>query len=126
MSVKGLVRRYKAANEDHWISREDVAKICPSCAQKMASKGISRVRASVLFADDRLTETVRIAKGWSRLPKGWTQESLKSFWDSLTGDRKHKVTACISKIEGNAGIDDAGAFCASLADRMEPGWRSDR
>ena len=58
---------------------------------------------------------------WEKLPKGWTQESVEKFWGSLTGDRKHKVTACIKKMDGK--VDDPGAFCASLADRVEPGWR---
>ena len=59
---------------------------------------------------------------WEKLPKGWTQKSLKSFWESLTGGAKHKVTRCISKMEDS--LDDPGAFCASLADKMEKGWRS--
>lgn len=59
---------------------------------------------------------------WENLPKGWTQESLNKMWESMTGDRKHKVTACIKKMGGK--VDDPGAFCASLADKMEPGWRS--
>jgi hypothetical protein len=67
-----------------------------------------------------------IEAAWESLPKGWTEDSVKSFWEKLTGDRKHKVTACIKKMEGKGGISDAGAFCASLADKFEPGWRSDR
>ncbi len=128
MSAKNLVQRFKSANQDVWLSREEVAQICPSCATKMASNGISKVRASVLFSDERLMTAAlgRVAKGWGSLPKGWTQESLKSFWGSLMGNREHKVTACISKLEGSEGIDNPGAFCASLADRMEPGWRSER
>jgi hypothetical protein len=62
-----------------------------------------------------------IQSSWEKLPKGWTAESLKSFWGKLTGERKHKVTACIRAMGGK--IDDPGAFCASLADRFEPGWR---
>lgn len=58
---------------------------------------------------------------WSKLPKGWTKKSLKKFWESLTGDRKHKVTKCIKEMEGK--VTDPGAFCASLADVMKPGWR---
>lgn len=61
------------------------------------------------------------ANKWMTKPKGWTDESRSKFWTSLTGDRKHKVTACIKKMEGK--VDDPGAFCASLADREEPGWR---
>ena len=61
---------------------------------------------------------------WESLPHGWTQESLKNYWDSFVGEVKHKVTKCIKDLEGNPAIDDPGAFCASLADKMEPGWRS--
>lgn len=64
----------------------------------------------------------RTAKPWGKLPKGWTEESVKKFWKSVGGKGKHKVTACIEKMTGK--IDDPGAFCASLADRMTPGWRS--
>lgn len=58
-------------------------------------------------------------------PKGWTDASRKKFWDSLTGrSPKHKVTACIKKMEGTS-ITDPGAFCAALADRVIPGWRAE-
>lgn len=59
---------------------------------------------------------------WDNLPKGWTDESVDKFWESLTGQAKHKVTNCIEKMEGK--MDDPGAFCASLADKVDPGWRS--
>ena len=53
---------------------------------------------------------------WSTLPKGWTDESVKKFWKSLTGDSKHKVTKCIERMKDK--FDDPGAFCASLADKV--------
>lgn len=66
----------------------------------------------------------RQAKKWSKLPKGWTQDSVEKFWNTLTGDNKHKVTKCIKQMEGKGGVDDPGAFCASLADKvMGTGWR---
>lgn len=40
-----------------WMSREEVAKVCPPCAEKMANLGILRIRASVLF-NDTLTAAV--------------------------------------------------------------------
>lgn len=59
------------------------------------------------------------ADKWKDLPKGWTDKSRKEFWDSLTGRApKHKVSACIKKMEDVKEIDDAGAFCAALADRV--------
>jgi hypothetical protein len=64
----------------------------------------------------------RYAARWETMPKGWTDESRKKFWNTMTGDVKHKVTKCIKEMEGK--VDDPGAFCASLADRVDPGWRS--
>lgn len=63
-----------------------------------------------------------VQAAWENLPKGWTEKSVQKMWESLTGNApKHKVSACIRKMEGQ--VDDPGAFCASLADKMEPGWR---
>ena len=119
-----VVREFLASQEDVWVTRDQIAELCPQCATKMASMGISKVRASVLFSDERLmAAALKTAGKWESLPKGWTQESVKKFWGSLTGEVKHKVTKCIEKVKGG-GIDDPGAFCASLADKMEPGWRS--
>lgn len=71
-----------------------------------------------------LGSILKEAGKWDKLPKGWTQESVKKFWNSLTGEAKHKVTRCMKEMEGK--IDDTGAFCASLADKVDPGWRSRR
>lgn len=72
---------------------------------------------------DFLTGLYKEAAKWEgRLPKGWTDESVKKFWDTMTGDVKHKVTKCIKEMEGK-GVDP-GAFCASLADKVEgTAWR---
>ncbi len=133
MSIAARVAARFRAQGELWLDREEVAKVCPSCAEKMASLGIRKVRASALFSDERvmtaaLQMTVHTVTGakWETKPKGWTQESLKSYWESLTGAAKHKVTKCIEKMKGAEGVDDPGAFCAALADRMEPGWRSER
>lgn len=124
-----VARRFLSSEEDFWVPREEIAKVCPACASKMAALGISKVRASSLFSEERLMTAALQARGitaakWEGLPKGWTRESLKQYWESLTGEVKHKVTKCIEKLKGSEGIDDPGAFCAALADKMEPGWRS--
>jgi len=64
-----------------------------------------------------LRPIIKSADGWETLPKGWTDDSVKKFWKSLTGENKHKVTKCMKKMEGK--FDDPGAFCASLADKVE-------
>jgi len=113
-------------NDDVWLDREAVAQICPSCAAKMASLGIRKIRASVIFSSESLMSSTLKTAAWEGLPKGWTEESLKKFWGSLTGDVKHKVTKCIKKMETVSGVDDPGAFCASLRDKLEgKEWRSE-
>ena len=79
-------------------------------------------RAEELWRAMSKTAASRVADRWINMPKGWTDKSRKKFWDTLTGDVKHKVTKCIKEMEGK--IDNPGAFCASLADRVDPGWRS--
>lgn len=56
------------------------------------------------------------AKGQSSLPRGWSLESVKKFWGSLTGDEKHKISQCIGKMKGK--ISNPGAFCGSLAKKV--------
>lgn len=76
--------------------------------------GKNAIRVSCVITADK----------WKKLPKGWTNDSLKKYWDTLVGDVKHKVTKCIEKLEGD--IEDAGAFCASLADKIEgTEWRKE-
>jgi len=64
----------------------------------------------------------RHVAAWDNLPEGWTEDSLDSFWESLTGDVKHPVTKCIKRMDGK--VSNPGAFCGSLADKADPGWRS--
>jgi hypothetical protein len=67
----------------------------------------------------------RQADKWEDMPKGWDASSRKKFWDTLTGDNKHKVTKCIKEMsKPGKDIDDPGAFCAALADRvLGKDWR---
>ena len=74
-------------------------------AKKLAAKGLHREALIV----KHLTQA-----GWEDLPTGWTQDSARKFWNSLTGDKTHKISQCIKKVAGT-GISDPGAFCGSLA-----------
>lgn len=115
--VERVVGRYFEAT-DSFMPVEDIADICLKCAYTLMSAGRTGARRSEL-------RDMLAAKGdkWKKLPPGWTEESRKKFWDTLTGKApKHKVTKCIKEMEGK--VDDAGAFCASLADRVVgPDWR---
>lgn len=68
-------------------------------------------------------QTKRTAKeddGVWDLPPGWTEQSAKDFWKGMGGS----VTKCVEKLEDEEDIKDAGAFCSSLADKIEgKAWR---
>lgn len=126
-TAERVARRYLGSQyiPDFWMSQDDVRELCPECADRMAQFNIRQVRASTFFAQAAEVAGIKTAAkwaAWDKLPKGWTQDSLKSMWETITGDVKHKVTKCIKKMKGK--LDDPGAFCASLADKMDPGWRS--
>lgn len=60
---------------------------------------------------------------WEKLPEGWTEESLRSWWSEMVGDVEHPVSKCILLMDGK--VDDPGAFCASAADQiLGKSWRS--
>jgi hypothetical protein len=72
---------------------------------------------------DYILERRAQAKAWDTLPRGWSLDSLKIYWRTLTGDRKHKITQCMKKLEGR--VDDPGAFCASLARKLKTATAED-
>lgn len=61
---------------------------------------------------------------WENLPKGWTQDSVKKMWDTMTEGVKHKITKCMEKMEGK--VTDTGAYCGSLAAQVGYKRASDR
>jgi hypothetical protein len=116
--AKRVARRFLAA-ADPFMTVEEIADVCLKCAYTLLAAGRegahhSEIRQLLAGEGDK----------WQKMPKGWTSESREKFWKTLTGDVKHKVTKCIKQMDGK--VDDAGAFCASLADRVEgTEWRSE-
>jgi len=68
----------------------------------------------------------QLLEKWKTLPKGWTEESFKKFWDTISEKSKHPVTVCIEKMKDT--MDDPGAFCASAQDRAKgnTSWRGQK
>lgn len=64
-----------------------------------------------------LEAAAAVVIGWAEWPEGWTKESAKKFWDTITEEKKHKRTKCIEKMSGS--IDNPGAFCNSLYQMFE-------
>ena len=96
---------------DDWLTPEDVDYYCGACADRMRERGIKKIRASII------EDTLRQARKWKKLPKGWKAGSLKKYWDTLTGDVKHKTSKCIKLMKDK--VTDAGKFCGALRDRIE-------
>lgn len=98
----------------------------PDIARKLAIRVAyehAELRPHILKAIKAASGGKTAAPWTGNLPKGWTQDSVKKFWDTLTGDVKHKVTKCMKEMEGK--VDDTGAFCGSLADKAtgDTSWR---
>lgn len=53
---------------------------------------------------------------WDKLPKGWTAESVKKLWKTLTKGHKRKITRCMERMDGK--VSDPGAYCGSLASQV--------
>jgi hypothetical protein len=97
------------------LTAAEIREICPACADKMERQGVASIPESVVIAAIKEASQKR-ADRWYDMPKGWTDESRQKFWDSLTGDRKHRITKCIKEMTGK--VDDPGAFCGALASRV--------
>jgi hypothetical protein len=97
------------------LTAAEMKEICPACAKKMERQGIASVPESVVIAAIKEASQKRADK-WEDMPKGWTEESRQKFWDSLTGDRVHKISKCIKEMTGK--VSDPGKFCGALAARV--------
>lgn len=75
-----------------------------------------KVTAGCIAASD-LELAQKVTSEWLNYPKGWTKETAKKFWNSITKDRVHKRKACMKAMEGK--IDNPGAFCNSLYQMFE-------
>ena len=59
-------------------------------------------------------EVEKQASKWEKMPPGWKAKSRKSFFKNLADE---SVGECMKRMEDH--IDDPGAFCASLKDRVK-------
>lgn len=88
-----------------WKMFDSIVNVC-NCEKK-----------AMLLIENAVEKFLKTGAGWKGLPAGWTMESVRKFWNSLTGDVKHKVTKCIELMEDK--MDDPEAFCASVKDMVE-------
>lgn len=106
--VAESVRQYVAAGgvESYrrtFVDREDVARICPPCAEKMRARGIQKIAAEALF--DRLAEINLPQKTIDALCEKWKDPG---FFDSC--------------MEWAADKGLGEGFCAALHKECEGIW----
>jgi hypothetical protein len=51
---------------------------------------------------------------WKKLPKGWSQKTVKKYWDSLTEESEHPFTECVKEMKGK--MKKPEGFCAKTKD----------
>lgn len=92
----------KKIASDGWITVNEMAVFCPSCAKVMEAKGFSRIRPSQLRFN-------------FKEQKGWKKPSYKKAYGTLVKGKKGKAgefTQCMQKMKGK--VDDPAAYCMSL------------
>lgn len=70
---------------DEWITQEQMKEICPSCAVKMAAKGITRIRASAVEEARRQATKEREAKEVEGTEVGLASELIRIAKDVVIG-----------------------------------------
>jgi hypothetical protein len=120
--LRSLAEQY--GYEDEWDQISKVYKERESRKKRSSvmRQGVLHPRlARKLRSRSGCCQRTRLGAKWEDLPRGWTEESLDSFWNSVGGS----VTKCIEEMKKNPEITDPGAFCASLADRAtgSEAWR---
>jgi len=100
---KRIAARYLGIEEE-WITRDQIASICSSCAERMESMGIIKIRASALLDTDAILNSTVLG---AKLPKGWNEGSAKKYWKTV--GESH--TKCVEGLKGKEEIDDPHAFC---------------
>lgn len=113
--ARELVDIARVLSGERNLTAAEMREICPACAKKMERMGIEAIAESVVMAAIK-EASQRQADKWEDMPKGWTDESRQSFWDSLTGDKEHRITECMEQMEGK--VSDPGKFCGALASRV--------
>lgn len=83
---------------------------------------LAQTLASMYLSGSR---TAKKGKGWSKLPKGWTQKSFDAFYGKITSGGKDPFKACVEKMKGK--MDNPEAFCAATLDKYKgtTDWRGE-
>lgn len=109
---------YAVAAAAHYAQRDDSPRLVIP-----ASRYGDRVWRIGRPDDDlrKYVPGVRAVAGWYIEPDGQIYEAV--FRNPIEGMPGGSVSGCIAKYEDDPEIQDPGAYCAAIADQIEPGWR---
>ena len=96
----GYIKSEPIAKREH---AEEYAKEMLKAHAKLAEREVVAKMTNLSEAGDNQWE-------------GVAPKEKKEHWASLTGNNKHKITACMNAVEGH--VDNPGAYCKSLSDEV--------
>ena len=118
--AKGLIEKKEKEKkkEPEMLSQKKV-----KLAQKISSMFLSGMRPKTAKKKAPASKEKKKGKGWTKLPKGWTQESFNKFYEKITEGGKDPFYACVEKLKGK--MDKPEAFCAATLDKAKgtTSWR---
>lgn len=115
------VRNYLSKiQEEKEINKSDRLR-CKVCGREVTI--IKAGKGPLVCCGEKMTIMGRVVEaGFSKYPKGWTQDSVKKFANSLAQDMKGGPKSkgffdkCVKKMSGK--IDDPEGFCAGVKDEV--------
>lgn len=120
----GVEKYLNKIQEGFEIKKNDRLK-CTVCGRLLTINKAGK--GDLICCDKPMVKTGTVVEaGFKRLPKGWSQDSVKKFAKNLTdipGEKKGFFDKCVDKMTGK--IEDPEGFCAGVKDEITKStyWR---
>jgi len=123
----GINKYLNKIQKEQEIRKSDRLR-CKVCGREITI--VKAGKGSLVCCGENMTVMGRVVEaGFSKYPKGWTQDSVKKFANSLSQDMKGGPKSkgffdkCVEKMKGR--VENPEGFCASVKDSVynSTGWR---
>lgn len=117
----GISKYLSKIQEEKEIKKSDRLR-CKVCGREVTVNKPGK--GPLVCCGENMTIMGRVveAGGFSKYPKGWTQDSVKKFANSLSKDMKGGPKSkgffdkCVNKMKGK--VEDPEGFCAGVKDEV--------
>ncbi len=116
----GMNKYLNKIQEEKEIKKSDRLR-CKVCSRQVTIVKVGK--GPLVCCGENMTVMGRVVEaGFSKYPKGWTQDSVKKFANSLSKDMKGGPKSkgffdkCVEKMKDKVG--DAEGLCASIKDEV--------